>query len=199
MSSIVFRGKSFRLGEEFRPVIDAEREEPEWKMDGKFMGPPGDFPSVNKQDMLAGSTAQSFPKEEEDFHQGPPLDEPVTHHRDYYASNATEQPVPPPVCIPPDPSAIMFQTGGSSPLVLGENIVVQSDAGTGITPPITFQWSLNGVPTVTTETYPYTVADGDIVEKDASGLGVIRFVQVVTNDCGEATIEGGFAAQGTPP
>ncbi len=109
------------------------------------------------------------------------------------------EPDPDPVCIPPDPSGIIFQTGGSDPLTLGENIVVQENGSTGITGPVVYQWFKNGVAGPITATYSYTVIDGDIVDKDEFGLGGISFTVVVANPCGQEVYSGAFAAQGTPP
>lgn len=106
--------------------------------------------------------------------------------------------VTPDACVPPFSGGDIVQTGGSTPLALGENITLSATLQTGVTSP-SYQWYLNGNPTATTEDYAYTVADGDIVGRDATGLGSIQFFVAITNDCGAVVLSGGFPAQGTPP
>lgn len=130
-----------------------------------------------------------------------PKKQPVTERRkDGFKVIPVDPEVEPPTaCIPPASSATVSQTGGSTPLGLGENITVEQNGSVGITEPVTYQWYLNGTPTVNTETYPYTVSDGDIMNRDSGGLGSIQFYVSVVNACGAAVYAGGFAAQGTPP
>lgn len=197
MSSIQFRGRSFLLANP--DSMPREREEflPDFSK-GEGHGPPGDEPVMKKYDMMASAPTQAFQREEEDFAHGPPKDYPETFHREYFASNVDEGPTPPPICIPPDPAGTISQSGGSTPLQLGENVIFSEDGSTG-TPPFTWQWFLNGAPTVTTATYAYTVSDGDIHDKDAEGIGFITISVTVTNPCGEETYTSNFPAQGTIP
>lgn len=199
MKNVQFRGRNYLLANpDSVPGSPKEDFVPDFPR-GPSFGPPGDEPVVKKQDSMASSPSLAFPREEEDFSHGPPKDYPVTHHREYIASNEGPGPTPPPVCIPPDPAGSIFQTGGSEPLQLGENVVFSEDGSTGITGPVTWQWSLNGTPTVTTSTYAYTVSDGDIHDKNAEGIGFITISVTVTNPCGEETYTSNYPAQGTIP
>jgi hypothetical protein len=106
-------------------------------------------------------------------------------------------PVPPPVCIP---VAVGFLTVDppDSPLTLGTPYTFSVTASG--TEPYTYQWYLNGAATVATATYGYTLDDADIINKDETGLGVIRVHVELTNACGDDSTDplGSFAAQGNP-
>lgn len=157
------------------------------------LGNPDSMPRVSHEDFSHNLSTE--------YAHGPPKDFPEVHKQDYFANQGPDDGdgPDPPVCIPPIEDAL-FQEGGTIPtLQLGDNIVVQSESANGITAPVFYQWTLNGVPTVTTATYPYTVVDGDIQGKDEEGIGYIEFTQTVSNACGLVTNVGSFPAQGTPP
>lgn len=105
----------------------------------------------------------------------------------------------PPVCIPADVNGVSVSPV-NNPLVLGTEYTFSAVGVTG-TAPIFYIWFFNGSEVGTGTTFVHTLVDGDVLNKDAFGLGQIFIFVVVGNACGiDATpTSGTVPAQGTPP
>lgn len=106
---------------------------------------------------------------------------------------------PPPVCVPVDVLNVLVAPA-DNPLALGTSYTFSADGVTGTTPYF-YQWYLNGALVGTSATFVHTLVDGDVVDKDAFGLGKIFIYVVVSNPCGidSTSTSASYAAQGDPP
>lgn len=104
----------------------------------------------------------------------------------------------PPICIPVEILVIGLDPPPDDPYTVGETITFTPTL-VGSTP-MTIRWFINGVLVASTSTLVYTVAEGDIVDKDEFGLGHFSYQLIVTNACGEDTVGPlNIEAQGEPP
>ncbi len=106
---------------------------------------------------------------------------------------------PPPVCIPVTVSTVVVDPA-DDPLVLGISYTFSADILGGTTP-YHYLWYFNGALVATTPTFTHTLVNGDVVDKDESGLGRVVIYVVVSNPCGIAStnVDTSFPAQGNPP
>lgn len=195
---VPFKGKRFRLGSPLRDIEIPAEEPMRWESGNVRLQPPGDSPSYRKQEFFALGQGQSGPTDSPEPPIGPPKDWPVIRKREPRAY-VSEEETPPPVCIPVDFPGIEANPF-KDPFDLGDSTTFSAFGVSG-TLPYTYEWKINGSVVATTETLNYTVVDGDIQNKDPSGLGVIFVTLKISNACNVdgKTIEVTFNAQGTPP
>ncbi len=112
-----------------------------------------------------------------------------------------QPPTPPPVCIPVSLFGVVISPP-DDPLTLGTFYTVSTDpAPPDGTAPFNYQWFMNGGLVGSGATISFTLSDGDIQNKDETGLGKVFIYVTVSNACGidSSSPDGAFDAQGTPP
>ena len=105
------------------------------------------------------------------------------------------------ICIPASVASLSYTPFFAGvPLELGV-VYTFTPFNVGGTPPITYEWFINLSLVFTGETLVFALYDADVVNRDASGLGVMFIYVAVANACGEGhtSYSGQYPAQGTAP